>query len=426
VFEEGQFNDFKAYHLAAEGVWQRDLRPSYEDSRRPNQYPPPFAILVAPLGLVPYRAACAAWAIANGVILLLIFARLDRVLWLPLSSLSKMAGFLIVYRVLESDFSNGNANLLVLGSVLLSFGLARRELHFTGGSVLSLAILSKVSPLLILPWAVYRRRWRFFFGALAGLTVFGALMPEIVLGHRGAADSWSAWTSLTVGQLDPRSESYALEPGEGYEPGQSLRAFLHRVLRRSDATAHDAAARSIHVLDLPKMVVDGLYLGLALSILALLLLAAWRRAKGARLSFRPEEIAAACAAMVLLAPLSRKAHFVALWPAAVLGFDAWRKSETVKLRRVGALLWFLALVLVAGTTPALLGRPLSTRVLAYCPLSWAAALLLVLVSDRRFFPRGGLTALQLTPACPVPGRDLGPLIGTIARSGPSTAGRGKP
>src|SRR5262245_35523128 len=56
VFKEGEFNDFRAYHLAAQGVWQCDLRPSYEDERRPNQYPPPFAIFIAPLGLVGYRA----------------------------------------------------------------------------------------------------------------------------------------------------------------------------------------------------------------------------------------------------------------------------------------------------------------------------------------------------------------------------------
>src|SRR2546422_967459 len=134
AFDGSKFNDFKAYHLAAEGVWRRDLRPSYEDPRRPNQYPPAFAILVAPLGLLPYRAAGAMWVLANGVTLLLIFRSLDQVLGLPLSALAKLAGFLLVFRLLESDFSNGNANLFVLGLVLLSFGLSRRGLHFTGGS----------------------------------------------------------------------------------------------------------------------------------------------------------------------------------------------------------------------------------------------------------------------------------------------------
>jgi hypothetical protein len=200
---------------------------------------------------------------------------------------------------------------------------------------------------------------------------------------------------VTLDHIDPASESYRAEIASGYEPGQSLRALVHRLLRRSDATSHDGEVVPINALDLPKRTADLVYGLLAAGILLAALAAAWRRAPGGRLGWGAGEIAAACAVMVLIAPLSRKAHFVAIWPAAVLGFEAWRLSEGKRLRMAGAALWVVALVLVAGTSPGLVGRELSRILLAYCPAAWAAMALLVLVSYPGFFPRGGRTVADI-------------------------------
>ncbi|HVR73313.1 MAG TPA: glycosyltransferase family 87 protein, partial [Planctomycetota bacterium] len=124
-FHEGRFNDFRAYDLAARGIWERDLIPSYRDEKRPNLYPPTFAILVAPLGLLPPKTALLAWVLLNVCIALYIFRRLGAILAVPLTVPARVAGFLLVYRLLESDFSNGNANVLVLGLILGAFDWAR-------------------------------------------------------------------------------------------------------------------------------------------------------------------------------------------------------------------------------------------------------------------------------------------------------------
>lgn len=390
AFHEGRSNDFRAYHLAAQGVLQGDLTPAFRDETRPYMYPPTFAILISPLGIFSYRTALVLWTIINALLVIYIFRRMDRILALPLPILAKVAGFLLIYRFLESDFTNGNANVTVLASVLAGFDWARRHGDRAAGSILSVAILTKVTPVLILPWIVYRRRWNMLAGVLVGLLLLGIVLPGIVLGPRGATDTWKTWKGVTIDHLDPTSSSYAQEVASGYEPGQSLRALVHRLLRDSDATAHDGRVVSIHLFDLPKKTADLVYLGAAGFILLLALSAAWRRAPGARLGWRAEEIVAACAVMVLLAPLSRKAHFVALWPAAVLGFEAWRLSGSRLLERTGLTLWLLALVLVVGTSPGFVGRDFSTRLLAYCPMSWAALALLVLASSSCFYPRGGL------------------------------------
>lgn len=389
ALDGSRFNDFTAYHTAARSVIEGKLVTSYDAPPRSNLYPPTFAILAAPLGLLGERPAAALWVALNAGLVLYIFRRLERCLLVPLSLEARILGFLLVFRLLDSDFSNGNANLLVLALVLGSFDLEWSRGPVAGGLLFSLAILSKVSPVLALPWALARLQWRRLGGVILGLALFGGLLPVVVLGPGGAREAWKAWARVTILNLDPGSASYAVEPGAGYEPGQSLRALVHRLLRRSDATSHDGEVVTIHLLDLPKETADRVYLALVGGVLAAALIAGRRRAPLPGGVQRPEEIAAACAAMVLLAPLSRKAHFVALWPAAVLGLDAFRNAYSRSLERLGAALWSLAFVAVVATSPGVVGRELSTKLLAYCPLSLAAGALLFLCVKKGYFPQPG-------------------------------------
>jgi hypothetical protein len=400
LFEEGEFNDFRAYHLAAQGVWERDLAPAYRDALRPYQYPPPFALLVAPFGLLPYRAALPLWVLLNLAVVVFIFRRLEALLGMPLSPESRIAGFILVYRMVESDFANGNANVLVLALALGATSLARRRRPLAGGALLAAAALAKVSPVVGGLWIVYRARWRMLLGAALGLVALGVLLPTLVLGPRGVEEAWGAWRETTVlpalAARDPEVD------GGGHVPGQGLRALLHRLLTPADATSHDGAVVTIHVASLPLAAVDLIHAALSLAIAGALLLASWRRAPGRGLSFQPFEAASALAAMALLGPLSRTAHFALLWPAAVLGFEAWWRlegREGRRLRLAGSLLWGAALVLVLGTSPGLLGRELAARAEAYCPLSWAAGCLLILLAHPRLYPPRITGLAGAAPAC---------------------------
>ncbi len=389
VFQEDKSNDIHAYHAAARSVWDWNVASSYESPHRSNLYPPTFAILLAPLGLLPYRLFATLWVFLSAAIVLYIFRHMGRILGIPLSLPARIAGFLLAYRLIESDFANGNANLFVLAVVMASFDLLWTRGSFLAGGLFAIAILSKVSPVIGLAWVVFRLRWRFLAGVVVGGVLFGGLLPVAVLGREGAEKAWSAWQKVTLEHVHPSSGSYSKEEASGYEPGQSIRAFFHRILRDSDATAHDGKKVSIHLFALTKGSADVVYLLAAGGILILALLLGWRRAPGLGIAFRPEEIATICALMVALAPLSRKAHFLALWPAAVLGFDAFRSCDSHRRARVGAALWSFAFVSVVATSPDLIGRDLSTRLLAYCPMSWAALALSALLCAPGFFPQGG-------------------------------------
>lgn len=385
VFDAERHNDFRAYYLAAEGVWSGDLVPAYHDAERPFQYPPPFAYVLAPLGGLPYRLAVAVWVVLNALLMVLVFRYLDQVLGLPLTAEAKIAGLLLTFRVIEGDFANGNANLLVLGIVLGALTFVRRGYTGAGGVTLAVACLSKVTPVILLPWIFTKRCWRQLLVFALCAVVIGGLVPFVALGPTNCLRAWKAWREGTLSVIDFRSPQYQLEPGKGYVPGQSLRALVHRFVRESDATAHDGEVKSIHVVSWSKQTADLLYFGVAGAVLLIAIAALRYRQMGHR-GWSPNELAVAILLLPLLGPLSRKAHFVCLWPAAVLAFEAWWQSRG-GVRTLHSLLWCVALGLVVGTSPGFIGREASTHVQAYCPLAFAALCLMTTLLDPRTHPR---------------------------------------
>ncbi len=386
-------NDFAAYHEAAKGVLAGDLVPSYS-APRPYQYPPTLAVLVAPIGLLPRAAASAVWTVGSLALLLHACFGAREALGPRVSGLDRALGFLLVFRMAESDFALGNANSPVLSLLLLGFAAAGRGRSGLGGSILGLAATLKVTPVLILPWILARRRWRMALGFAAGVLIFGAAVPAVVLGPVPFGRALAAFHGSTLRPLDATGGGYDEEPAGGYIPGQSLRSLLHRLLRESDATAHDRLAVMVNLVRLPKAAVDSIYLAVSAAILGLLIL----RFRGRGREWTGLEIGAALAAMVLISPMSRKAHFVALFPAAAAGFAVLREAPP-RRRWAASLRWWGALALSDLTAPAVLGRALSTRVLAFCPLSFAAGLLIVLaaIEGRREGPPGGLTGKPRAP-----------------------------
>jgi len=368
VYDPGRRNDFPAFHAAARASMEGDLPRAYAGPD-PAALSPPMACLAAPLGVLPYPWAAALWVVINAALAVWIFRGMGSILAIPLGALPRFAGFLLVFRFLESEFSSGGQGVLVLALTLGAFSAARRAGDLLSGAILSAPILAAISPLVVLAPAVLRRKWSAVAGVAIGAGLLGVLLPVVLLGAGGARDAWSGWY-----RAFPGADPIAIRAAAGGERSQSLRAVLHAL----EPSAGDA-----------------MYLAVAAAVTAALLTAAWRRAPGVRLGWGASEIAAACAAMALLAPDGRLVSFVALWPAAVLGFEAWRKSDGKKARAAGAALWFGALVLVVGTSPALIGRELASRLVPYAPLVWAAALLLALVAWPGFFPRGGRTAADV-------------------------------
>jgi alpha-1,2-mannosyltransferase len=217
-----QHQDFGAYLRAARDIVQGQplyaaflhhpfpdatLRPAYI-------YPPSFALLIAPLGLLPDAAAAALWiafqqaALAVAIVVVLRWLRPTRwaIVGLVVATLS--------FYPLWVDVVQGQANLLVLLLVTLGIvGVARGRPEF--GAAIGVAAALKVTPLILVVWLLLDRRFRaaaFVLGGFTILTLAGALLRF-------------QDTLAYFGQVLP-----ALASGTAFYANQSLAGALDRTL----------------------------------------------------------------------------------------------------------------------------------------------------------------------------------------------------
>ena len=183
------------------------LRPAYI-------YPPSFALLVAPLGLLPDGLAAAAWMAIEQASLALAIVVVLR--WLRPSGWAVTVVLLatLTFYPLWVDVVQGQANLLVLMLVTVGIvGILRDRPAF--GAAIGAAAALKLTPLILVVWLLLDRRFRaaaFVLGGFALLTCAGALLRF-------------QDTVAYVAQVLP-----ALAAGTAFYANQSLAGLLDRVL----------------------------------------------------------------------------------------------------------------------------------------------------------------------------------------------------
>jgi alpha-1,2-mannosyltransferase len=147
------------------------LRPAYI-------YPPVFALLVAPLSLLPGAAANLVWLLAGQLALILALGITLR--WLRPSAWAVTAILCatLTFYPLWIDAVQGQANLFVL--VLVTIGIAgvvQGKPRF--GAALGVAAALKLTPIVLLAWLLIDRRLReaaWMMGAFVGVTAAAALL----------------------------------------------------------------------------------------------------------------------------------------------------------------------------------------------------------------------------------------------------------
>jgi alpha-1,2-mannosyltransferase len=189
------------------------LRPAYI-------YPPSFALLVAPLGLLPDGAAAAVWmaieqaSLAIAVVVVLRWRR-------PTSwAIAALLFVTLTFYPLWVDVVQGQANLLVLLLVTVGIvGILRGRPGF--GVALGAAAALKLTPLILVVWLLLDRRFRaaaFVVGGFAILTGAGLLLRF-------------QDTLAYFGQVLP-----ALAGGTAFYANQSLAGVLDRTVSSNPYT----------------------------------------------------------------------------------------------------------------------------------------------------------------------------------------------
>ncbi len=150
--DPGRFYDRASYMAMIHGVLPSD------PVDRLWSYPPPFLLLAAPFGLLPYLPALAAWTMCGLLALGLAMRRIGS-RWMVAAALtSPTAVFAIVA---------GQVSLLVAAVILTAFAqLDRRPVR--AGLLLSLLVIKPQTILLVPVLLIASRRWRVLMAAAGG------------------------------------------------------------------------------------------------------------------------------------------------------------------------------------------------------------------------------------------------------------------
>lgn len=220
--------DFDVYVQAARDVWQGHplytsflTHPFPDPTLRPAYiYPPVFALLVAPLGLLSSTLGGLLWLLieqaALAAALLIVLGWRKPASW----ALTAILGATLTFYPLWVDAVQGQANMLVLLLLVAGLvGIIRGRPAF--GAALGIAAALKLTPLILLGWLLLERRFReaaWMAGGFLGVTLGAALVR---------ADDTLAY----AGQVLP-----ALSRGTAFYANQSLAGVLSRVFTENPYT----------------------------------------------------------------------------------------------------------------------------------------------------------------------------------------------
>jgi glycosyl transferase family 87 len=344
-------------------------------------YPPLFALLTVPFTFLPMWAKNLAW---YGVLLGATYGCFricetltTRAFGVTRDELAWLRAFSIVLtlKFVLSVFENHAYDVVVFFFVLVGlYGLWENR-TFPAASGLAAAVALKATPLLMLLYALFLRRWK-VFALGAGLCAFLSLLPDLLFtaNYPGHGFLWTWVIDVAVGGLRGTS------PEAYYGPlsrnvnflNQSLKGFVFGIVHERLGADFGAHARTI---------LYAVYLVYGLAVLAVLLLSA--KVKGALLW----GASVILISMVLLSPVSSKSHFVVLLlPHMVIVAYLIKHREA---RRAVAPLLCASFALNTLTSRLFMGRALSNQMLSSGCITLGTLLLLAVVAVIVFRSREG-------------------------------------
>lgn len=356
-------NDFNVYYFAStEMIEGRDPYQNSLGSWTPYLYPPLLAELLIPLALAPLPVAAFLWYLIGA-------ASIAAAAWMSAkmsanvaseksgikfhmkfdpafdtTGLVALASLILLARFVLDNFAMGQANTLVVFFAVAHLHFYQRGKRLWSALALALAVSIKVTPALFFVYHLAKGRIKFAAGSLALLAVitllslapFGSRAPEVIM----------TFAKRTLG--NEQGYNFA------YSGNQSLRGAVGRATCDSNEEARRAWT--------PLSMVASIFL-LTLAV------AASRKAQA--------EVAAVApffCLLVLLSPLSWKAHFVAL--ILPLAYLVTRAASAISVRRRVVIIATLAAVFLLFNFTSPLVVPLRTSEWADAlSLVWAGAML---------------------------------------------------
>lgn len=311
-------------------------------------YPPFWALMHAPLTVVPMHAA----QLLLFPLFLVVFTVLMRVLQRLAGEhwpLGRDAAFwtatvavLLTSRYLVRDMPECGVNLTLVALSWLAIFLWTRRKEWLGGLSLGFAISLKCTPLFFLAYFGWKRQWKMFATTSVFTCVF-CLSPALFMGptlFKKSVDFWSMMAWRGVGVADPSHGVLGPEPLQN----DSLRPAMARFLIH---LPEDHKARLDHPLygDFLNLDPDVAGLVIKLMLLTLVLATAWKFRTPITERNTPAvlwECATISVLILLISPITWGQHCVGVLPAFFLFTRSAAKGAVVR----PAMRWYLATYLL--------------------------------------------------------------------------------
>lgn len=253
---------------------------------------------------------------------------------------------LVPIRLVVNNFEHAQANLVVLGLVLLGFRwLEQRPL--AGGLLFGLGAAMKATPILLLPYLAWRARGRALGAAVLGVLVGWIALPALVLGPEGTITWWRVWI-----------DALPLAGAQEDWMNQSL--------------------RSIAVLRFGPEVGLTVWLAGTAALAGAILLAFGRPFRGVEARRAGAEVAVLLVAITIVSPVAWKAHYVTLVPLCAAIYLLGRDAGATR-RKIAVASLAVAAAGINLTPSDLIGREPSLILQSY-GIVLALALLLVVAA----------------------------------------------
>ena len=382
--------DFPVYYAAGQSLisGRTDLySPDFALGRVMDyRYPPFFLVALMPLWFLPYTLAAYVWYLLSvleiiGCILIVVRVfpsfRGSWILWVV------VAFGVIQYFVMALHY--GNAHLLATFLLFASLYYVLQQKDLAAAALMALAITIKLTPVLLLPYFVLKRRWT-LLAAVCVFLVAVNIAPSIHFGFRGNSELLRSWYGHVVASQDFHEDNGPIN--------LALKGQLRRSLSTVDYSQRvdgDIRYPSVQFASFSREQVVGAWLVLAAGVFAgVLILIGWKQSlaqteEAARLS---HELALMICLTLLAAPLTSKIYFIELlWPVGCLA--SFAVHRTARSGRV-AMRFLVVVAVVNSVLPLLPGRSVQRLLLVlgvdfYLNCLLMVGLIYVLLSRRRAF-----------------------------------------
>lgn len=274
----------------------------------------------------------------------------------------------IVGRYVVSPIENYSHDLLIAALIVLAIRCWANQKEKSGGVAIGVAAACKATPLLFLPFLLLQRRWKTAL-VMSIVMVIAFFLPNILFPRD--TGTWTGyWFSLVLNSLQITDGSHGVVHWSTWNQlNQSISGTVERLFSFPIHPNEDAV--DIRIMTLSSQAISIITNSLRIVVLGVLFVALYVPSKQPIVFRRFCEGSLLVCAMLLLSPMSSKAHFfLLLLPGCVMmRFWMWEKKDWM-LTCIFILMFFYGTL----TVKDLIGTHVGHAVLATGSVTWCTLL----------------------------------------------------